>query len=1354
VGEAMAAPKPITILHLSDPQFGRNHRFGRLAPAASDGSMDSLFVRLQDDLEILKKNHELVPDLLAVTGDLAEWGKKTEFEDIFSFLDRMAGLLGLKRDRVLIVPGNHDINRKSCESYFAHCEADDQEPKFPFWPKLRQYTDFFQRFYAGFPEIRFTEQEPWTLFQVPELKVVVAGLNSTMKESHRDCDHYGWVGEEQLRWFAARLRSYHERGWLRLGLVHHNVFRRAIEDEENLRDTDELRRRLSDQLNLLLHGHTHEGRLEWLGQKLPVLSTGSASVVQAARPHEVPNQYQVIRVYPERIWYGTRQYAPDQKRWIGDTRSSPKGDEWFHEESIPFENVEGTFGHRGTVDSARTDHLAAVVEAYRTYVATTFRRQTLHELCIYAEDQDLPGGLALLDIFIPQAVHLSPPPKDLPRRLELEAKPVEYLRLDEMESAQLPWGDSPPTSIEEVLLDQKQPWTFLLGAPGAGKTSLTRWLCLKLCTPGESLPGLASDLLPVRVEMRRFDERYRAATSQGRSYDFFDYLDQEHAEKALALRGDLLRELSAQGRLVWLFDGLDEVADLISRQRYAEMIVGLQSLKRARGVITSRIVGAQPVLPTFQAAGICVCTLLDFDEPRIQEFITRWHQKAFPGAPEAAAARRERLERVLTESRPVADLCRNPLLLTLIALLNRGGELPRRRHLLYRRAVELMASQWEANKRLSQSSAITFELEDKIEFLRELAWWMHFELPGGQRNLVPEEELAAFTSRFLGKRFGKTPDQAQRYAHALIGHLRERSYILARVGGHLFGFVHKTFLEYLVADAIRSRFAGRELDLGWLITLFRQHWPEDAWQEVLTLVCGMLEEDRPENVMRILQGVLPSVAIDPRMSLRFGAFSTRCLAEIRQLDREPLRTFMMHLGEFARHQILQPEATIERDLFAEAIHLIGTRWPERDQWSRWAFENRRDEYSIRSVVTTCALETTPSNSHTGLLRKLLSNESSDLIAFQLLSKAAFSPETLLFSSEPGEDQELLRCTVAGAILYGSHKLNLTFEQNRLLGDSRGILTDLLTSSPYREVKLRAARELAPYETNPLIGEVLLEYLRSPDADPAKLALSSFALGNFALSNPDFISRLYVLPREVPNGLARVGAADALAIADRPVEAARSILEWVDTALIAPYQELAEQKLLRLAQEFKQVRELLEDLLTQETPKRRREIVAKICDWVSFFRDQHKFYRVPLSQLLVAIERPDGFRNLAEIILWNLTSFPPTDTLCDRARDLLRKFTDVDHPPLHRLLAAEILIKASLVPREEGIAVLRELVESSSDEAVLLRAATHLCEEGQPVIESLVANAVDEKTRSEATVVARTLQLRAELLSVGSEVARG
>ena len=77
---------------------------------------------------------------------------------------------------------------------------------------------------------------------MPDLGVVVAGLNSTIRESHREHDHYGWIGLGQLEWFAQRLEAFKKRGYLRLAAVHHNVTGEALGAEENLRDADDLAR--------------------------------------------------------------------------------------------------------------------------------------------------------------------------------------------------------------------------------------------------------------------------------------------------------------------------------------------------------------------------------------------------------------------------------------------------------------------------------------------------------------------------------------------------------------------------------------------------------------------------------------------------------------------------------------------------------------------------------------------------------------------------------------------------------------------------------------------------------------------------------------------------------------------------------------------------------------------------------------------------------------------------------------------------------------------------------------------------------------------------------------------------------
>src|SRR5688572_11127167 len=104
----------ITILHVSDVQFGKHHRF-----ADEGGGFDTLLRRLCDDLDLLRERNGLEPDLIALTGDLAEWGMKRELEQVAVFGERLLAHLQLDPERLLVVPGNHDINRKLCEAYFA-----------------------------------------------------------------------------------------------------------------------------------------------------------------------------------------------------------------------------------------------------------------------------------------------------------------------------------------------------------------------------------------------------------------------------------------------------------------------------------------------------------------------------------------------------------------------------------------------------------------------------------------------------------------------------------------------------------------------------------------------------------------------------------------------------------------------------------------------------------------------------------------------------------------------------------------------------------------------------------------------------------------------------------------------------------------------------------------------------------------------------------------------------------------------------------------------------------------------------------------------------------------------------------
>ena len=97
------SPK-VTILHVSDMQFGDHHRFGE--------GIESLSSRLIQDLERLS---DTIPpiDLIVLSGDLAERGMRPEFLQATDFVKQLVSFTHLNPSRVVVVPGNHDINRKA-----------------------------------------------------------------------------------------------------------------------------------------------------------------------------------------------------------------------------------------------------------------------------------------------------------------------------------------------------------------------------------------------------------------------------------------------------------------------------------------------------------------------------------------------------------------------------------------------------------------------------------------------------------------------------------------------------------------------------------------------------------------------------------------------------------------------------------------------------------------------------------------------------------------------------------------------------------------------------------------------------------------------------------------------------------------------------------------------------------------------------------------------------------------------------------------------------------------------------------------------------------------------------------------
>jgi 3',5'-cyclic AMP phosphodiesterase CpdA len=74
---------------------------------------DIVLKKLLEDIETCIQNDSLQPDFIILSGDISYSSKPEEYELAKKFLDRLLEISRLAKDRIFIVPGNHDVDRRA-----------------------------------------------------------------------------------------------------------------------------------------------------------------------------------------------------------------------------------------------------------------------------------------------------------------------------------------------------------------------------------------------------------------------------------------------------------------------------------------------------------------------------------------------------------------------------------------------------------------------------------------------------------------------------------------------------------------------------------------------------------------------------------------------------------------------------------------------------------------------------------------------------------------------------------------------------------------------------------------------------------------------------------------------------------------------------------------------------------------------------------------------------------------------------------------------------------------------------------------------------------------------------------------
>lgn len=291
--------EPIRLLHLSDIHFRTGTTWD------SDPVLRALVRFIGEEV-----HQGLVPDLIAITGDLAFSGKPEEYALAREWLDgELWSVLSqdlaapLPRDRLLLVPGNHDVDREAVDSMVVTAQdrllngkdqqriaktlADKTQRKALLWchaAYLKFYEDWLGTKASPLPWWQRT-------FDLRGQALHVAGLDSAWMARGNEDRGRLLLSRYQINQTA--LTKEAEGAQWRLALLHHPW------DYLAELEAQEARQQLHLHRDLVLRGHLHEGETAMVRSPDPSRSCLELAAGCVYENSRYPNAFQWIELYPD-----------------------------------------------------------------------------------------------------------------------------------------------------------------------------------------------------------------------------------------------------------------------------------------------------------------------------------------------------------------------------------------------------------------------------------------------------------------------------------------------------------------------------------------------------------------------------------------------------------------------------------------------------------------------------------------------------------------------------------------------------------------------------------------------------------------------------------------------------------------------------------------------------------------------------------------------------------------------------------------------------------------------------------------------------------------------------------------------
>jgi UDP-2,3-diacylglucosamine pyrophosphatase LpxH len=318
----------IRILHLSDIHLGTVEQANRY--------FSQLATDLTQNLHIKQLNY------LVISGDIANRSTEEEYDAAFYLVDKLVKRYGLDPSRVVIVPGNHDLNWDLSEAAYPFVAKRKLPNPLPegryieaggagalicdeaqYKQRFAYFSDrFYKKVYGKPYPLEYDQQA--ILHPCPQDKILFLALNSCWEIDHHYRDRSG-IHANAIANAVDQILSENYDDWLKIAVWHHSV-----NGSESMKNSAFLEQLAVNGFQLGIHGHIHEARDENFQydtkRGVRIIAAGTFGAPTHEQVTGIPLQYNLLSLDPEtgELTVETRKKEKVDGAWSADARWGDK----------------------------------------------------------------------------------------------------------------------------------------------------------------------------------------------------------------------------------------------------------------------------------------------------------------------------------------------------------------------------------------------------------------------------------------------------------------------------------------------------------------------------------------------------------------------------------------------------------------------------------------------------------------------------------------------------------------------------------------------------------------------------------------------------------------------------------------------------------------------------------------------------------------------------------------------------------------------------------------------------------------------------------------------------------------------